>query len=66
MAASGGSMEDSAEGIKLMDALTPPPSDADSPLHNSPFSLSCASGSDSEPDSPFCDEAKVGVQRRLA
>lgn len=57
VAASGGTVEDSAEGVKLMDALTPPPSDADSPSHSSPFSLSGAS--DSEPDSPFCEETKV-------
>ncbi|XP_066496663.1 sterol regulatory element-binding protein 1 isoform X2 [Tiliqua scincoides] len=66
VATSGGSMEDSAEGMKLMDALTPPPSEADSPSHNSPFSLSGASGSDSEPDSPFCDEAKVKQERQAS
>ncbi|XP_053132718.1 sterol regulatory element-binding protein 1 isoform X2 [Hemicordylus capensis] len=63
VATSGGNMEDSAEGVKLMDALTPPPSDAGSPSHSSPLSLSGASGSDSEPDSPFCEEAKVKPER---
>ncbi|XP_042293765.1 sterol regulatory element-binding protein 1 isoform X2 [Sceloporus undulatus] len=54
-----GKMEDSAEGIKLMDALTPPPSDVGSPSQSSPLSLSGTSGSDSESESPFCMEAKV-------
>ncbi|XP_062999304.1 sterol regulatory element-binding protein 1 isoform X2 [Elgaria multicarinata webbii] len=64
VATGGGTTEDSAEGIKLMDALTPPPSDAGSPSHSSPLSLSGTSGSDSEPDSPFCEEAKVKQERQ--
>uniref|UniRef100_A0A8D0L2Z3 Sterol regulatory element-binding protein 1 n=1 Tax=Sphenodon punctatus TaxID=8508 RepID=A0A8D0L2Z3_SPHPU len=54
-------MEVTLEGIKpeVMDALTPPPSDVGSPTHSSPLSMSGASGSDSEPDSPSCEEAKV-------
>ncbi|XP_067329251.1 sterol regulatory element-binding protein 1-like [Anolis sagrei] len=54
-----GKMDDSSEGVKLMDALTPPPSDAGSPSHSSPLSFGGTSGSDSEPESPFCVEAKV-------
>uniref|UniRef100_A0ABM5EZL0 Sterol regulatory element-binding protein 1 n=1 Tax=Pogona vitticeps TaxID=103695 RepID=A0ABM5EZL0_9SAUR len=63
VANSAGNTEDTAEGIKLMDALTPPPSDAGSPSRNSPLSLSGTSGSDSEPESPFCEEAKVKLER---
>nr|XP_016852970.1 PREDICTED: sterol regulatory element-binding protein 1 [Anolis carolinensis] len=54
-----GKTEDSSDGVKLMDALTPPPSDAGSPSHSSPLSFGGTSGSDSEPESPFCMEAKV-------
>ncbi|KAM6423751.1 sterol regulatory element-binding protein 1 isoform 2-T2 [Liasis olivaceus] len=59
VATCGGNMEDPAEGVKMMDVLTPPPSDAGSPLHSSPISFSGTSGTDSEPDSPLCEEAKV-------
>lgn len=52
-------MEDPTEGMKMMDALTPPPSDAGSPSHSSPLSFGGISGTDSEPDSPSCEEAKV-------
>ncbi|XP_013929171.1 PREDICTED: sterol regulatory element-binding protein 1-like [Thamnophis sirtalis] len=45
--------------MKMMDALTPPPSDAGSPSHSSPLSFGGVSGTDSEPDSPSCEEAKV-------
>ncbi|XP_054848716.1 sterol regulatory element-binding protein 1 isoform X1 [Eublepharis macularius] len=62
VATCGGNMDDTTEGVKLMDALTPPPSDAGSPSHSSPLSLSAASGSDSEPESPFCEEAKVKLE----
>lgn len=62
VATCGGNVEDPAEGVKLMDAMTPPPSDAGSPSYSSPLSLSGTSGSDSEPDSPFCEEAKVRSQ----
>uniref|UniRef100_A0A8C6XWI2 Sterol regulatory element-binding protein 1 n=1 Tax=Naja naja TaxID=35670 RepID=A0A8C6XWI2_NAJNA len=59
VATCGGNMEDPAEGMKLMEALTPPPSDAGSPSHSSPLSFGGISGTDSEPDSPSCEEAKV-------
>nr|XP_028561572.1 sterol regulatory element-binding protein 1 isoform X1 [Podarcis muralis] len=61
VATCGGNTQDSKEGIKLVDTLTPPPSDAGSPLRGSgsPLSLSGTSGSDSEPDSPFYEETKV-------
>uniref|UniRef100_A0A0B8RP38 Sterol regulatory element-binding protein 1 n=1 Tax=Philothamnus irregularis TaxID=1899461 RepID=A0A0B8RP38_9SAUR len=59
VATCGGNMEDPAEGMKMMDALTPPPSDAGSPSHSSPLSFGAISGTDSEPDSPSCEEAKV-------
>uniref|UniRef100_A0A8C5RLL8 Sterol regulatory element-binding protein 1 n=1 Tax=Laticauda laticaudata TaxID=8630 RepID=A0A8C5RLL8_LATLA len=55
----GGNMEDPAEGMKMMEALTPPPSDAGSPSHSSPLSFRGTSGTDSEPGSPSCEEAKV-------
>ncbi|XP_077172447.1 sterol regulatory element-binding protein 1 isoform X1 [Paroedura picta] len=58
----GGKVEDPAEGVKMVDAMTPPPSDAGSPSYSSPLSLSGTSGSDSEPDSPFCEEAKVKLE----
>ncbi|XP_061456173.1 sterol regulatory element-binding protein 1 isoform X2 [Rhineura floridana] len=66
VATCGGNTQDAAEGIKLMDALTPPPSDAGSPSHSSssPLSLSGTSGSDSEPDSPFCEESKMKRERQ--
>ncbi|NWX07904.1 SRBP1 protein, partial [Caloenas nicobarica] len=47
---------------EVMEMLTPPPSDAGSPSHSSPLSLSGGSSnssSDSEPDSPLCDHGKV-------
>ncbi|XP_060116843.1 sterol regulatory element-binding protein 1-like [Heteronotia binoei] len=62
VATCGGNVEDPTEGVKLMDAMTPPPSDAGSPSYSSPLSLSGTSGSDSEPDSPFCEEAKVKLE----
>ncbi|XP_064376167.1 sterol regulatory element-binding protein 1 isoform X2 [Dromaius novaehollandiae] len=48
---------------EVMEMLTPPPSDVGSPSHSSPLSLSggsSTSSSDSEPDSPLFEEAKVG------
>uniref|UniRef100_A0A8D2LWE8 Sterol regulatory element-binding protein 1 n=1 Tax=Varanus komodoensis TaxID=61221 RepID=A0A8D2LWE8_VARKO len=62
VAPSGGNAEEPADGIKLMAALTPPPSDAGSPSFSSPLSVSGASGSDSEPDSPLCEEGKQACQ----
>ncbi|KAH0632040.1 hypothetical protein JD844_020064 [Phrynosoma platyrhinos] len=59
-----GKMEDSAEGIKLVDALTPPPSDVGSPSQSSPLSLGSTSGSDSESESPFCVDAKVKQEQQ--
>ncbi|XP_044517665.1 sterol regulatory element-binding protein 1 [Gracilinanus agilis] len=61
---SSGSMDVPMEIIKpeMVDALTPPPSDAGSPSHSSPLSLgSGGSGnsSDSEPDSPLFEDSKV-------
>ncbi|XP_037664521.1 LOW QUALITY PROTEIN: sterol regulatory element-binding protein 1 [Choloepus didactylus] len=55
------------EGVKseVLDALTPPPSDAGSPSRGSPLSLgsrgggSGSSGSDSEPDSPALEDGQV-------
>ncbi|XP_058139320.1 sterol regulatory element-binding protein 1 isoform X2 [Dasypus novemcinctus] len=50
------------EGVKaeVVDALTPPPSDAGSPSRSSPLSLgSGGSGSDSEPDSPALEDSQV-------
>ncbi|XP_027512439.1 sterol regulatory element-binding protein 1 isoform X3 [Corapipo altera] len=47
---------------EVMETLTPPPSDAGSPSHSSPLSLSGGSSnssSDSEPDSPLCNRGKV-------
>ncbi|DBA13647.1 TPA: hypothetical protein GDO54_018667 [Pyxicephalus adspersus] len=46
-----------------MDVLTPPPSDAGSPSHTGSPLSQC--NSDSEPDSPFTDEAKVEVKQEL-
>ncbi|MBN3318333.1 SRBP1 protein, partial [Atractosteus spatula] len=48
-----------AEAVELP---TPPPSDAGSPSHSSPFSQ-CAS--DSEPDSPMFEDSKVPVKQEL-
>lgn len=42
---------------EMMDVLTPPPSDVGSPSHTGSPLSQC--NSDSEPDSPFTDEAKV-------
>lgn len=64
VATCGGNMEDPAEGTKMVDALTPPPSDASSPSHSSPLSFGGLSGTDSEPDSPSCEEAKVSKGSR--
>ncbi|XP_018094813.1 sterol regulatory element-binding protein 1 isoform X2 [Xenopus laevis] len=53
------------EGVKaeMMEVLTPPPSDAGSPSHSgSPFSQ-CSS--DSEPDSPLSEDAKVKVKQEV-
>uniref|UniRef100_A0A8C5PYT1 Sterol regulatory element-binding protein 1 n=1 Tax=Leptobrachium leishanense TaxID=445787 RepID=A0A8C5PYT1_9ANUR len=54
------------EGVNAdtMDVLTPPPSDVGSPSHSSSSPLSQCN-SDSEPDSPFCEEAKVQVKQEL-
>ncbi|CAH2307738.1 sterol regulatory element-binding 1-like isoform X1 [Pelobates cultripes] len=46
-----------------MDVLTPPPSDVGSPSHSGSPISQC--NSDSEPDSPFCEEAKVQVKQEL-
>ncbi|XP_070617517.1 sterol regulatory element-binding protein 1 isoform X2 [Erythrolamprus reginae] len=62
VAACGGNMEDPTEGMKMMEALTPPPSDASSPPHGSPLSFGGISGTDSEPDSPLCEEVKVKAE----
>ncbi|KAM8961126.1 sterol regulatory element-binding protein 1 [Pelodytes ibericus] len=51
------------EGVipDAMDVLTPPPSDVGSPSHGcSPLSQ-C--NSDSEPDSPYCEDAKVQIKQ---
>ncbi|XP_038618779.1 sterol regulatory element-binding protein 1 [Tachyglossus aculeatus] len=64
---SGGGTDVAMDGgikLEVMDALTPPPSDADSPSHSSPLSLcsgggGSSSGSDSEPDSPLFEDTKV-------
>uniref|UniRef100_F7DVG0 Sterol regulatory element-binding protein 1 n=1 Tax=Ornithorhynchus anatinus TaxID=9258 RepID=F7DVG0_ORNAN len=60
-------------GIKLemMDALTPPPSDAGSPSHSSPLSLcsgggGSSSGSDSEPDSPLFEDTKMKPEQLVS
>ncbi|XP_069066173.1 sterol regulatory element-binding protein 1 isoform X1 [Pleurodeles waltl] len=64
LVASGGSGVDPAEGIKpeMMDVLTPPPSDIGSPSNGSSVSQ-CSS--DSEPESPFFEDAKVGVKQEV-
>ncbi|XP_075035303.1 sterol regulatory element-binding protein 1 isoform X1 [Mixophyes fleayi] len=53
------------DGVKaeMMDVLTPPPSDVGSPSHSGSPLSQCSS--DSEPDSPFCDEAKVQVKQEV-
>ncbi|XP_077305637.1 sterol regulatory element-binding protein 1 isoform X4 [Lithobates pipiens] len=53
------------ESVKaeMMDVLTPPPSDVGSPSHTGSPLSQC--NSDSEPDSPFTDEAKVQVKQEL-
>ncbi|KAM4025976.1 sterol regulatory element-binding protein 1 isoform 2-T2 [Anomaloglossus baeobatrachus] len=53
------------DGMKaeMMDVLTPPPSDVGSPSHTGSPLSQC--NSDSEPDSPFCDEAKVQVKEEI-
>ncbi|XP_066878017.1 sterol regulatory element-binding protein 1 isoform X2 [Kogia breviceps] len=64
---SGGRADVPMEGEKpeAVDTLSPPPSDAGSPLQSSPLSLgsrgssSGASGSDSEPDSPVFEDSQV-------
>ncbi|XP_078521327.1 sterol regulatory element-binding protein 1 isoform X1 [Lissotriton helveticus] len=58
LVASGVGSVDPTEGIKpeMMDVLTPPPSDIGSPSNGSPVSQ-CSS--DSEPESPFFEDAKV-------
>ncbi|XP_063171265.1 sterol regulatory element-binding protein 1 [Candoia aspera] len=68
VATCGGNMEDPTEGMKMMgsDVLTPPPSDAGSPSHSSLLSFSGTSGTDSEPDSPSCEEAKVKPECQAA
>ncbi|XP_073414597.1 sterol regulatory element-binding protein 1 isoform X2 [Dendrobates tinctorius] len=48
---------------EMMDVLTPPPSDVGSPSHTGSPLSQC--NSDSEPDSPFCDEAKVQVKEEI-
>ncbi|KAG8433354.1 hypothetical protein GDO86_017581 [Hymenochirus boettgeri] len=53
------------DGMKgeMMEVLTPPPSDAGSPSHSGSPLSQCSS--DSEPDSPFNDEAKVQVKQEV-
>ncbi|KAM5151980.1 sterol regulatory element-binding protein 1 isoform 2-T2 [Mantella aurantiaca] len=53
------------DGVKaeMMDVLTPPPSDVGSPSHTGSPLSQCTS--DSEPDSPFTDEAKLQVKQEL-
>ncbi|XP_056390075.1 sterol regulatory element-binding protein 1 isoform X2 [Hyla sarda] len=53
----------SMDGLKaeMMDVLTPPPSDVGSPSNTGSPLSQC--NSDSEPDSPFSDEAKVEVKQ---
>ncbi|NWI94788.1 SRBP1 protein, partial [Pitta sordida] len=60
----GAKAETPMEVVKaeVMEIMTPPPSDAGSPSHSSPPSLSGGSSnssSDSEPDSPLCNHGKV-------
>ncbi|XP_044158809.1 sterol regulatory element-binding protein 1 isoform X1 [Bufo gargarizans] len=53
------------DGMKaeMMEILTPPPSDVGSPSHTGSPLSQCSS--DSEPDSPFNDEAKVQVKQEM-
>ncbi|KAM3917208.1 sterol regulatory element-binding protein 1 isoform 2-T2 [Leptodactylus fuscus] len=52
------------DGMKAeMDVLTPPPSDVGSPSHTGSPLSQC--NSDSEPESPFSDEAKVHVKQEM-
>ncbi|XP_053550308.1 sterol regulatory element-binding protein 1 isoform X2 [Bombina bombina] len=53
------------DGVKteMMDVLTPPPSDMGSPSHSGSPLSQCSS--DSEPESPYCEEAKVKVKQEL-
>lgn len=55
----------SMDGMKaeMMDVLTPPPSDVGSPSHTGSPLSQCTS--DSEPDSPYSDEAKVQVKQEI-
>ncbi|XP_007939640.1 sterol regulatory element-binding protein 1 [Orycteropus afer afer] len=61
---SGGSTDVPMEGVKpeVVDALTPPPSDAGSPSQSSPLSLgsrgSGGGGSDSEPDTLILEDSQ--------
>ncbi|XP_075421985.1 sterol regulatory element-binding protein 1 isoform X2 [Ascaphus truei] len=66
VAASGVNMDVPMDGVKaeMMDVLTPPPSDMGSPSRTSSPLSQCSS--DSEPDSPFCEEAKLQVKQELA
>lgn len=48
---------------EMIDVLTPPPSDVGSPSRTGSPLSQC--NSDSEPDSPFSDEAKVQVKQEL-
>uniref|UniRef100_A0A8C4SRX7 Sterol regulatory element-binding protein 1 n=1 Tax=Erpetoichthys calabaricus TaxID=27687 RepID=A0A8C4SRX7_ERPCA len=61
VASAGISMEMEVDGIKA-EMLTPPPSDAGSPSNSSHFS-NCSS--DSEPDSPLCDDAKTSHKQEM-
>nr|XP_033769938.1 sterol regulatory element-binding protein 1 isoform X2 [Geotrypetes seraphini] len=63
VASGAGNVDVAMDGLKpdMMDVLTPPPSDAGSPSHSS----SQCSSSDSEPDSPFFDDAKIQVKQEL-
>ncbi|XP_041073648.1 sterol regulatory element-binding protein 1-like isoform X2 [Polyodon spathula] len=65
VASAGVSMEVEVEELKpeAMELPTPPPSDAGSPAHGSPFSH-CSS--DSEPDSPLFEDSKASVKQELA
>eukprot|EP00062_Callorhinchus_milii_P019894 gi/632974945/ref/XP_007903954.1/ PREDICTED: sterol regulatory element-binding protein 1 isoform X3 [Callorhinchus milii] len=64
VASNGISMDRKMDGFKLeSDILSPPPSDAGSSPQSSPFSLS---SSDSEPESPMFEDAKVFVKQELA
>ncbi|XP_041431773.1 sterol regulatory element-binding protein 1 isoform X2 [Xenopus laevis] len=53
------------EGMKaeMMEVLTPPPSDAGSPSHSGSPLSQCSS--DSEPDSPLSEDAKVEVKQEV-